>query len=69
MDAQTFNLIILISTVISFIIFYYLIKSAVSSGTEKQRKFIEAQTRLLIEMARKQGVEEEKVSKIVERLN
>lgn len=69
MDSQTFNLVMLIVSIISFVIFYYLIKSAVSSGTEKQRKFIEAQARLLIEIARKQGVEEEKVEKIIKRLN
>lgn len=69
MDSQTFNLVMLIVSIVSFVIFYYLIKSAVSSGTERQRRFIEGQTRLLIEIARKQGVEEDKIVDIQKRLN
>lgn len=69
MDSQTFNLLFIIASIISFVIFYYLIKSAVKSANKRQVEFLDAQTRILIEMARKQGVSEDEISKIQKRLN
>lgn len=69
MNSETFNLVVIICAIISLVIYYYIIKSAVASATEKQTKHADAQTRLLIEIARKQGVDEEKVEKIIKGLN
>ena len=59
----------LIALTLSFVITYHLIKAAVKSANKRQVAFIEAQTRILIEIARKQGVEEDKIVSIQERLN
>lgn len=55
--------------IISLIVTYHLIKAAVKSANKRQTQFSEAQTRLLVEIAKKQGVEEDKIAKIQERLS
>ena len=59
----------LIALTLSFVITYYLIKAAIKSANKKQVAFTEAQLRILIEIARRQGVEEDKITSIQERLN
>jgi len=68
-DSSALFLMYTFAVVLSFVITYYLIKSAVRSANRKQTDFLDAQTRILIEMARKQGVSEDEISKIQKRLN
>ena len=68
MDQQLFNFLALIGTIISIIVFYYIVKVAVKNGTSRQRIYLKTQTDLLIEIALKHGVEEEKIEKIKTKL-
>jgi hypothetical protein len=56
--------------VINLILFYLIIRAAVSSGSEtpKRMKHVWAQTELLIAIARKQGVDETTLKGITEHL-
>jgi hypothetical protein len=56
--------------VLNLVVFYLIIKSAVSSGAEtpKRMKHVWAQTELLLAIARKQGVEEVSLKAITDHL-
>jgi hypothetical protein len=55
---------------VNAIVFYLIIRAAVSSGTEtpKRMKHVWAQTELMIAMARKQGVDEGSLKSITDHL-
>lgn len=55
MASETITLIYVVGVVISFLIFYYLIRSA--SGANERKKQLQLQNRILLEIAKNTGTD------------
>ncbi|MFT3698845.1 MAG: hypothetical protein QM831_37205 [Kofleriaceae bacterium] len=69
-DFTLYIAVAVIASVLNLVIFYLIIRTAVSTGAETQKrlKHAWAQTELMLAIARKQGVDENSLRSITDRL-